>query len=572
MGADFGRPDALVPRGTPVHQPGVHTIERTAKVNTRAPKRPAHSLARTCRFGRPALYRGRARTVGIGPPCRRAAINSGKKPQIAPTMLRKGLLQTPRAVLRRYSSVAAHYYPHEPAAPSLAASSVPGPKSVAINDELGRIFDNRATYFVADYANSVGNYISDADGSQLLDVYAQIASIGLGYNNPALIAAAKSDEMVSALVNRPALACFPSANYGDILQQGILAAAPPGMTRVWTALAGSDANETAYKAAFMYQAARERGLLDFTAEELKLVMENKAPGSSQKVILSFEKSFHGRLFGSLSTTRSKAIHKLDIPAFNWPKAPFPALKYPLREFEAENKAEESRCLEEFEAIIASHPPHTIAAVIVEPVQSEGGDNHASSAYFQALREITLQHEILMIVDEVQTGVGATGKFWAHEHWNLATPPDMVTFSKKFQAAGFYFSNPNLQPKQPYRQFNTWCGDPSKAIIARALYQEIAKHGLVEKTAVVGDYLYHGLQKLQEKYEIITNLRGEGFGTFIAFDTGSMAHRNALLLKLRDEGINIGGCGDNSVRLRPTLVFEQKHADLFLERLEKVLKA
>lgn len=487
-------------------------------------------------------------------------------------MLRKGLLLRPQALFRRYNSVAAHYYPHEPSVPSLAASSVPGPKSVEINDELGRIFDNRATYFVADYANSVGNYISDADGSQLLDVYAQIASIGLGYNNPALIAAAKSDEMVSALVNRPALACFPSTNYGEILQQGILAAAPPGMSRVWTALAGSDANETAYKAAFMYQAARERGLLDFSHEELELVMENKAPGTSQKVILSFDKGFHGRLFGSLSTTRSKAIHKLDIPAFEWPKAPFPALKYPLNEFEAENKAEETRCLEEFEAVIESYPPHTIAAIIVEPVQSEGGDNHASSEYFQALRDITLKHQILMIVDEVQTGVGATGKFWAHEHWNLTTPPDMVTFSKKFQAAGFYFNNRDLQPNQPYRQFNTWCGDPSKAIIARALYQEISKHGLVEKTAAVGDYLYQGLQTLQNKYEVVTNLRGEGFGTFIAFDAGSTADRNNLLMKLRAEGINIGGCGDFSVRLRPTLVFEKKHADVFLERLEKVLKA
>ncbi|KAJ8140399.1 hypothetical protein OXX80_004595 [Metschnikowia pulcherrima] len=474
---------------------------------------------------------------------------------------------------RTASSVAATYYPTEPVAPKLVTESVPGPKSVELNKTLGAVFDNRASYFVTDYTNSLGNYISDCDGNQLLDVYCQISSIPLGYNNPALLETAASKEMASALVNRPALACFPQADYAQILEEGILAAAPPGTDKVWTALSGSCANETAFKAAFMYQAAHQRGSMDFTDEELTSVMENKAPGSPDRVILSFDKGFHGRLFGSLSTTRSKAIHKLDIPAFKWPKAPFPTLKYPLNEHVKENAEEEQRCLDEFERIVTEYPPHSIAAIIVEPVQSEGGDNHASRHFFQGLRDLTLKHEILMIVDEVQTGVGASGKFWAHEHWNLTTPPDMVTFSKKFQAAGFYFANPNLQPAQPYRQFNTWCGDPSKAIIARTIYQEIAKHGLVEKTAQVGDYLYKQLDALFKKFPgTVHSLRGENFGTFIAWSCANPAQRNELLLKMRSVGVNIGGCGDYSIRLRPALVFEQRHADLFLEALETSLKS
>lgn len=471
------------------------------------------------------------------------------------------------------SSVAASYYPAEPVAPKIVTETVPGPKSVELNKILGAVFDNRASYFVTDYSNSLGNYISDSDGNQLLDVYCQISSIALGYNNPALLETAASKEMASALVNRPALACFPQADYAKILEEGILAAAPPGTDKVWTALSGSCANETAYKAAFMYQAANERGSMDFSDEELTSVMENKAPGAPDRVILSFDKGFHGRLFGSLSTTRSKAIHKLDIPAFKWPKAPFPTLKYPLNEHVKENAAEEERCLAEFEKIVKLYPPHSIAAIIVEPVQSEGGDNHASSQFFQGLRDLTLKHEILMIVDEVQTGVGASGKFWAHEHWNLTTPPDMVTFSKKFQAAGFYFRNPKLQPAQPFRQFNTWCGDPSKALIARTIYQEIEKHGLVQKTAEVGDYLYASLKTLFARFPgKVHSLRGENFGTFIAWSCESPATRNDLLLKMRSVGINIGGCGDYSIRLRPSLVFEKKHADLFLEALETSLKS
>lgn len=483
-------------------------------------------------------------------------------------MLRPKASLRPLKATVRSLSVCQQYFPDEPRAPLLKTTSIPGPQSQKLNDELGEIFDNRATYFVSDYYQSKGNYISDADGNKLLDVYAQISSIALGYNNPELAKAAKSDEMTNALINRPASACFPLTDYATILNDGLLAAAPKGTNKVWTALAGSDANETAYKAAFMYHHTKKRGNRDFSAEEVKSVMDNKTPGASDMVILSFEGGFHGRLFGSLSTTRSKAIHKLDIPAFNWPKAPFPKLKYPLQDFSAENKVEEDRCLQEFEDIIKAYDGK-VAAIIIEPVQSEGGDNHATPYFFQKLRDITKENDVLMIIDEVQTGVGASGKFWAHEHFNLSTPPDMVTFSKKFQAAGFYFSNPDLQPNLPYRQFNTWCGDPSKAIIAKTIYQEVVKHNLVESTANVGNYLFTRLSQLAQKYHIL-NLRGENFGTFIAWDCRDGAARQSLLLKLRNKGINIGGCGDHSIRLRPPLVFEKSHADIFIDILESAL--
>ncbi|KAI5964778.1 uncharacterized protein KGF55_001848 [Candida pseudojiufengensis] len=482
----------------------------------------------------------------------------------------KAFKKLPKVSVRYNStSITSRYFPNEPKQPIIETKSIPGPKSIELNKELGKVYDNGATYFVANYYNSLGNYISDADGNKLLDVYCQISSIALGYNNPKLIEAAKSDEMISAIVNRPALACFPSNDYKDILEDGLLKAAPPGMDKIWTSLSGSDANETAYKAAFMYQSAKKRQNNEFTEEELASVMNNEGPGASDMVILSFDKAFHGRLFGSLSTTRSKAIHKLDIPAFPWPKAPFPQLKYPLEEFETENRKEEQNCLDQLESIIEKSPKK-VAAIIVEPVQSEGGDNHATSYFFQGLRDITTKHDVLFIVDEVQTGVGATGKFWAHEHWNLTNPPDMVTFSKKFQAAGFYFANPDLQPTQPYRQFNTWCGDPSKAILAKAIYTEIESSDLVNATAEVGDYLYKGLKTIINKNSnIFSNLRGENFGTFIAWDCINADVRNKILLGCREKGVNMGGCGDVSIRLRPTLLFEKTHADIFLNTLEDV---
>lgn len=396
--------------------------------------------------------------------------------------------------------------------------------------------------------------------------------------------------MITSLINRPALGNFPSADWSHILKTGILKAAPKGLDQVFTAMAGSDANETAYKAAFMYHRQQERGgpEVEFTEEELLSTMNNQLPGSPHLSILSFKSAFHGRLFGSLSTTRSKAIHKLDIPAFDWPQATFPTLKYPLEDHVQENAQEEQRCLQEVEHLIKEyHNP--VAAVMVEPIQSEGGDNHASPAFFQGLRDITKRTNVLFIVDEVQTGVGATGKFWAHDHWNLDSPPDMVTFSKKAQTAGYYFGNPALRPNKPYRQFNTWMGDPSRALIFRGIIEEVERLGLVENTRTTGDYLYSGLDRLSQKYpQHFQNLRGKGQGTFIAWDTPK---RDEFLAKAKSVGVNIGGSGVSAIRLRPMLVFQKHHgmdipgtpkirpqnmltslsADILLESIEKIIK-
>jgi 4-aminobutyrate aminotransferase/(S)-3-amino-2-methylpropionate transaminase len=364
--------------------------------------------------------------------------------------------------------------------------------------------------------------------------------------------------MVSAMINRPALGNFPGYDWADILESGILSVAPKGLNQVFTGTTGSDANELAYKAAFIWRRAQERGgqNVEFTHDEEVASMDNKLPpGKGPLSILSFKSAFHGRLFGSLSTTRSKPIHKLDIPAFDWPQASFPANKYPLEQHAEENAAAEKQSLDEVEHLITTYPAKP-AAVIIEPIQSEGGDNHASPAFFRGLRALTRKHNVLLIVDEVQTGVGATGRFWAHEHWGLEDPPDMVTFSKKAQAAGYYYGNPDLRPNKPYRQFNTWMGDPTRALLFRAIVEEIKRLDLVAHTAAIGDYLFDRLEKLQAAFpKEIVSLRGKGQGTFIAWDS---PRRDEIVKKAKTVGINIGGSGVAAIRLRPMLIFQKHH--------------
>lgn len=138
----------------------------------------------------------------------------------------------------------------------------------------------------------------------------------------------------------------------------------------------------------------------------------------------------------------------------------------------------------------------------------------------------------------------------------------VTFSKKAQTGGYYYSRPDLRPNLPFRQFNTWMGDPARAVLFRAIIKEVERLNLVEHTARTGDYLYAELERLRDKYpNEFVNLRGKGQGTFIAWDS---PRRDQVLKKAKGVGINIGGCGEAAVRLRPMLIFQKHHGEFLLD--------
>lgn len=269
----------------------------------------------------------------------------------------------------------------------------------------------------------------------------QISSLPLGYNHPELVEACKDPRLITAAVSRPALGSFPRTDFAQLVSNALISVAPKGLKQVQTMMDGTSSNENALKTAFIHYQTQKRGGKPPTGADLSSCMDQQLPGTPHLSVLGFKGAFHGRSLAMLSVTRSKAIHKVDIPAFDWPIANFPRYKYPLVKHEDHNKQQDEKCLENVRQLVASRKKENrdVAAVIVEPIQSEGGDFHASSEFFHGLQKICKDNGIAFIVDEVQTGGGASGTFWAHEQWNLPSPPDMVTFSKKALIGGYYYT-------------------------------------------------------------------------------------------------------------------------------------
>jgi 4-aminobutyrate aminotransferase / (S)-3-amino-2-methylpropionate transaminase len=428
-----------------------------------------------------------------------------------------------------------------------------------------KIIDSRNIKLFTNLRQSKGNYLVDSTGKKYLDMYGNIGSLPIGYNHNKLQNLNLNDPDIKKLIiHRPALGVNPPLEWKNLVERLYNNYCPDGLDFMYVACGcGSGANENAFKAAFI-RFARNNYSNHNLENRLKTALINNEPGSPNISILSFQKGFHGRTIGCLSTTRSNAWHKINIPAFGWPVAPFPQLKYPLEENTNHNYIEEERCLDMTEKILKNNK--TIAGMIIEPIQAEGGDRHASNDYFIKLRQLALDNDITFIVDEVQTGCGSTGKLWAYQHWSDDEKyvPDIITFSKKMQMSG-YFCKSEFKTDSPFQTFNTWMGDPFKIILSNHIYNIIVEENLLESSKNTGKYLIEQLLKVENKTNKIRNIRGKGL--FIAFDCD-----NNIILKNRliENNINIGTSGKQSIRLRPSLTLTTKDVDFFINKLNKSL--
>lgn len=290
-------------------------------------------------------------------------------------------------------------------------------------------------------------------------------------------------------------------------------------------------------------------------------------------MLHFREAFHGRSGYTLSLTNTADANKTKyFPKFSWPRITNPKCTFPL---EGENlegvRRAEGEALEQIEAAIRSHADD-IACLILEPIQAEGGDNHFRPEFHRALRRICDQHEIMMIYDEVQTGMGATGKMWGFEHF---AEPDMVAFGKKSQVCGILVNDridevPENVFHVPSRINSTWGGNLVDMLRCKTYLEIYEEENVLEHCQRMGKVLLEGIQQLQKEFpEKLSNARG--LGLLCAFDLPSQEFRKRFREKLFEKRLLMLPCGERSIRFRTALNIPERDLHKGLQIIRDVLR-
>jgi L-lysine 6-transaminase len=302
-------------------------------------------------------------------------------------------------------------------------------------------------------------------------------------------------------------------------------------------------------------------------------MRKGLTGEKGTQIMHLRECFHGRSGYTLSLTNTADPRKIQyFPKFDWPRVDNPKLRFPLTE---ESLADAAR---REEAAIAQAKQFLVdrkddvAAFIMEPVQGEGGDNHFRPEFFRAVRQLCDENEMVLIFDEVQSGVGLTGKMWSFQHYGVE--PDMFCFGKKTQVAGFasnerIFDIDDNVFTVSSRINSTWGGNLTDMVRAQRYFEIIDEEGLVENAATVGAFFVGELQRFAEQYpNLVSNVRGKGL--MAAFDLPSGEIRDKALDMFMSHDVMVLSSGHQSARFRPPLNLSMDEAAEGISRMEKAL--
>ena len=412
---------------------------------------------------------------------------------------------------------------------------------------------------VVDLSRSHGSYIYDAKrDTEYLDLFTCFATCPLGYNHPHLLRAESTDKLGRTAVNKPSNSDIYSWEYVEFVETFTRVAKPDYMKYAFFIEGGTLAVENALKAAFDWK-----------------VHKNLAKGVGEEKgykVIHFKDAFHGRSGYTLSMTNTDPAKTQFFPKFDWPRIDNPACRYPM---EGDNlsrvQAAEATSLDQIRDAIAADPDD-VACIIIEPIQSEGGDHHFRIDFHRQLRRICDESDILLIHDEVQTGFGATGRFWAHEHY---VRPDLLAFGKKSQVCGI-LAGPRLDevPENVFRvssRINSTWGGNLVDMVRCSLYLGIyERENLLDHVEKSGRYLLGQLQAMSEEFEgLVSNPRG--LGLMCAFDLPDGGNRRVFLDKLFEHHVLMLGCGDRSVRFRTALNIPREDLDKGLDIIRKVLR-
>ncbi|TBO39660.1 L-lysine 6-transaminase [Pedobacter kyonggii] len=412
-----------------------------------------------------------------------------------------------------------------------------------------------------DMEKSHGAYIYDAKHNRtLLDFFTCFASVPLGYNHPKMIndEAFKKNLLLAALAN-PSNSDVYTQQYAQFVETFSKVGIPDYLPHAFFIAGGGLAVENAIKVAMDWK-----------------VQKNFAKGYTEEKgfkVLHFERAFHGRTGYTLSLTNTLPDKTKWFAKFDWPRVAVPEVKFPLSGNNLSHAIQtEETSLAQIKKAFADNKDD-ICAIIVEPIQSEGGDNHLREEFLIQLKALADENDAFLIYDEVQTGVGLTGKFWCHQHFSEKARPDIIAFGKKMQVCGILVGNKvdEIETnvfKVPSRINSTWGGNLVDMVRSTQILQIIEEDQLCENAEKVGTYLRDQLENLSHKFDQMTNVRGRGL--LCSFDFPTKEMRNAFIGKGLENNVMFLGCGEKTIRFRPALCIEQKHIDEGLTVMEKIL--
>ena len=427
-----------------------------------------------------------------------------------------------------------------------------------VHETLGRHILVDALPLVFDLEKSQGSFVVDArSGERYLDFFTFFASLPIGFNHPSLLTPRWKERLLRAALHKPSSSDSYTEDMASFVETFAELAMPEGFEHLFLIEGGALAVENALKAAFDWK-ARKRLARGLSPLDLK--------------VLHYREAFHGRSGYTLSLTNTDPVKTDLFPKFDWPRIPNPKQRFPVDAAEERRVAEAERtALEGMGAAFKKHPD-LIAAIIIETIQGEGGDNHFRAEFLRALREAADREGAMLIFDEVQCGFGLTGRMWAFEHFGVV--PDMVAFGKKSQVCGF-MAGPRIDEipdnvfRVPSRINSTWGGNLVDMVRCEAYLKIMREEGLIENAARTGAHLLAGLEDVGRNSKgKIDNVRGRGL--MCAFDVASAELRKEVLKRALEEKLLIMPCGPRSIRIRPPLTLSAAEADLGLECLSRTL--
>ena len=417
---------------------------------------------------------------------------------------------------------------------------------------------------VLDLEKSHGSWIHDAaGGEEFLDAFTCFASWPLGYNHPRIVGdEAFSAELLQAARNNPSNSDVYTTEMARFVEAFGTHVTPPQFPYHFWIAGGGLAVENAIKVAFDWK-ARKLGRTSFHDDVNDLS------------ILHFEQAFHGRTGYTMSVTNTLPDKIGLFPKFRWPRVHNPACVFDLDGRVCNDiEAEEARSIAEIESFFARCPHGrtraegrgSVAGILIEPMQGEGGDNHFRPEFLRRLREVCDANECLLIFDEVQTGFFGSGKPWMWQHHDVE--PDVVAFGKKSQVCGVYAGR-RLDEVQDHvfrkssRINSTWGGNLVDMVRSRRFIEIIKQDGLEANTIARGEQMLAGLREIARENGAFDNVRG--VGSLLAVSFPDPAARTAMIRSLFAHKVLALPCGIRSMRFRLPLTMTAEEAGILLER-------